>query len=105
MLQAKDFNTVTAGEWGVSVTTGTGITGCILNVYVRSVGPGETVECPECNGKQFAHRDEAYQSAFEHGHLIPYISRRWGLRFTGEAWFPEISHNILETVNRLKMAR
>jgi len=91
MLLAKNIVTVTASDTNVSVSTGTDIHGAILNT-----------NCQDCNGKLFANSDAAWQAAFEHGHIIPYVSRRTGTRFTGEAWYLDPVRNASRQIYRLK---
>ncbi len=94
MLLAKNIVTVTAPDTNVSVSTGTDIHGAILNT-----------NCTDCNGKLFANSETAWQTAFEHGHIIPYVSRRTGTRFCGEAWYLDPVRNISRQVQKLLMTK
>lgn len=76
------YQTVTAGKWNVSVTTGTGIPGAILNVFKPY---GHTTRNPlpsgrawvtqrgDHDGREFPTSDEAFEFAFEHGYLQLYF--------------------------------
>lgn len=71
--------TVTQGRWSVSVTTGTGIEGAILNV-ARHFEPGRDgvsryiIAKGDADGMLFASSDEARAFAFERGYTQPYVS-------------------------------
>jgi hypothetical protein len=91
MLLAKNFDTVTAPDESVSVITGSYINGAKL-----------CTNCAECNGKLFPSSEAAWQQAFECGHIVPYVSKRHGMRFCGEAWERTYSHNVCQRVNRLR---
>lgn len=70
---------VTATEWGVSFTTGTAITGAVLNVHKLEETPnkfggiGNIVKHPEFDGMTFGSHDEARAFAHGAGLLKPFV--------------------------------
>lgn len=71
MQNVNKIKTVTNGKWGSSVTTGTNIEGCILNVYKQTrLG---RFQYGDANGMKFATSEEAWQYAFEHGYTTQYV--------------------------------
>lgn len=78
---ARERKTVTQGKWSVSVTTGTGIRGAILNVkrhfepkrdgvskYIMAKG--------DADGMLFPTTEAASEYAFEHGYTQEWIRGR-----------------------------
>lgn len=71
------MKTVTRGDWGVSVTTGAGIVGAVLNVYrFRSNGrplPGHKMIKGDAYGRPFPTQEDAFRFALERGYTQPYV--------------------------------
>ena len=67
---------VTAGRWGVSCTTGDGITGAVLNVYIAppAHNPRGPFRYGDANGRTFPSVDAARAFAWERGYLQPHYS-------------------------------
>lgn len=90
----KRATTVTIDPWGVSVSSGEGKH--VLNVYAYPNGyDGESVRCPECDGKNFPTSDAGFYAAFLHCHLKPYVRERLG------EWDRYKVHNIAHKVVKL----
>jgi len=73
---------VTATEWGVSYTTGSGIAGAVLNVHRCDEqatnawgGKGVVIRHPEYDGLDFNTTHEAAEFAEEVGLLKVYVPR------------------------------
>lgn len=70
--------TVTQGDWSVSCTTGTGITGAILNVSRHRLGGRELtwkrIMHGFGNGRLFPSTEAASQFAFDHGYTQLYFT-------------------------------
>lgn len=75
MKDVRTIKHVTNDTHSVSLTTGTGIEGAILNVarHVR-FGDRYVIQHASHNGLLFASSDEAWQFALERGYIVEYFT-------------------------------